>query len=369
MRLIRYTLLVLLIGLFSGLQAQDIHWSLYQMSPLTLNPALTGAYEGTARIGGIYRDQARSITSNAFSTPSIYGDAPLLNVGKTDWVGVGGLLFSDQAGEGQLQNTAALASIAYHKSLDKKRNTVLSFGLQGGIVQRRIDLNGTSTENPDGGFTNTGLWFGDEVEQSLRNNQPRMQTSMSRQNGFVDNVSYFDLNAGVLLTTKLNKQTDINIGASLYHILKPKYGFFKGNENPSGIQDPDSLTVRLPMRFQLHGQFNFAMNKKWTLSPGFLYNRISSASELQVQALLGYTINPQKETTLRFGPGYRLGDAFEVLLGVDMKNLRVMASYDVTLSSLSDLNSSVGGFEIAAYYIIKIFKEPVVKPVIFCPRF
>lgn len=355
MRLIKSTLLILLTGLFSGLQAQDIHWSLFQMSPLTLNPALTGAYEGTVRIGGIYRDQARSFLPGAYVTPSFYADAPLLNVGKTDWIGVGGMLYNDQAGAGSLTNTGALASVSYHKSLDKKRNTVLTFGLQGGFVQRRIE---------PGDINDGGLLFANEIDQRFQsggNAYQRIGANLPQD----PNRSFFDLNAGVLLTAKMNKQTDINIGFSLYHLLTPRYGLIETNDNVTN----DQATTRLPRRFQLHGQFNFKMSKKWTLSPAFLYNRISSASELQVQGMLGYKINPEKDLTLKFGPGYRLGDALEILMGVDIKNLRVMASYDATLSSLSDLNNSVGGFEIAASYIIKIFKEPVVKPVIFCPRF
>jgi len=346
MRLIKSTLLILITGLFSGLQAQDIHWSLFQMSPLTLNPALTGAYEGTARIGGIYRDQARSFLPNAYVTPSFYGDAPLLK---------GAVLYNDQAGAGALTNTGALASISYHKSLDKKRNTLLSFGLQGGFVQRSIEF---------GDINNGGLVFRNELEQQFSSGGAlqRISTNLPSDN---PSRGYFDLSAGVLLTAKLNKQTDLNIGFSLYHILTPRYGLIETNDNSN---DPQA-TTRLPRRFQLHGQFNFDMSKKWTLSPAFLFNRISSASELQVQALLGYQINLEKDLILKFGPGYRLGDALEILMGVDLKSLRVMASYDATLSSLSDLNNSVGGFEIAASYIIKIFKEPVVKPVIFCPRF
>ena len=70
---------------------------------------------------------------------------------------------------------------------------------------------------------------------------------------------------------------------------------------------------------------------------------------------------------MRFGAGYRLRDAAEVLVGAYYKDFRIAASYDVTLSELKDRNNTVGGFELAVSYIGKIFKEPKVKPVIFCP--
>ena len=74
------------------------------------------------------------------------------------------------------------------------------------------------------------------------------------------------------------------------------------------------------------------------LSPGFLYNSIGGASEMQVQAVVGYQINPEKDLRLKLGPGYRIGDAMQVLLGAETGNLKVMASYDITLSGLSELN-------------------------------
>ena len=350
MRFIKYLLFFFGIGLFSGLGAQDIHWSLYQMSPLTLNPALTGAYHGTFRVGGIYRDQARAAISNAYVTPSFYIDSPLLRVGKRDWIGVGGVLYNDQAGAGKLKNLGMLGSVAFHKALDKKGKTLLSFGVQAGMVQRRINV--------------MDLRLGDGLEIELGGGQYFSEN----ETDIDDNTSYFDLSAGVLISSEVNKQTDLNIGISIYHLTKPGYGLIGTNKNRVST-NPDTIAFKLPQRFQLHGQFNFKMGKQWAISPNFLYNRISSASELQVQAMLGYLLNKEKQTTLKFGPGYRIGDAAQLLLGLDIKDLKIAASYDITLSGLSDVNSSVGGFEIAVAYIAKIYKAPVVKPVIFCPRF
>ena len=58
------------------LNAQDIHFSQYYASPLTLNPALTGKFNGLWRVTGIYRDQFRnSVSQNsmAYMTPFRFG--------------------------------------------------------------------------------------------------------------------------------------------------------------------------------------------------------------------------------------------------------------------------------------------------------
>ena len=61
-------------------KAQDIHFSQYYASPLTLNPALTGKFNGHFRVSGIYRDQNFNLYNVAlFRTPSGAIDFNLFN--------------------------------------------------------------------------------------------------------------------------------------------------------------------------------------------------------------------------------------------------------------------------------------------------
>lgn len=121
------------------------------------------------------------------------------------------------------------------------------------------------------------------------------------------------------------------------------------------------------MRIALHGRLNHRLSEKLYVEPTFLFQTTGGASEAAVQTLAGYTVNP--DFTLRIGPGYRFGDAGQILLGLDYKQeLRVGASYDVNLSSLSGVSKLQGGFEVAAYYIIKIYKKPKISPAILCPQ-
>lgn len=351
MKIIKFTLLFLLSGLFTQLSAQDIHWSLYNMSPLTLNPALTGSYLGTARIGGIYRDQSFNAAGvTGYTTPSFYVDAPIVAIGKRDWIGIGGMFYADEAGSASLTNQGAYASIAYHKALDRKGNTLLSFGLQGGVLSRDIDFD--------------ELRFGDGVLAQLQAGEESYNPANSGVNAAdITGSSAFDLNAGVMLTARLNKLTDLNIGLSFQHILSPSYSLVTNqvSNTPKGSRD-------LPLAFKLHGQFNFSMSDKWMLSPSFLYNQGHGYNQVQVQGMVGYKLNDKDPMIIKLGPGYRLSDAVEILLGVDYKSFRFGASYDITVSNLTEINNNQGAFEFALSYIIKIFKAPTVKPVVICPR-
>ena len=98
-------------------EAQDIHFTHYTMSPLDVNPANTGQFSGTFRIGGIYRDQWFSFLNGAYRTPAIYIDAPIMKgFGKKtkDWIGLGVRVLNDQAGRGKLTNTISEIRFSQH---------------------------------------------------------------------------------------------------------------------------------------------------------------------------------------------------------------------------------------------------------------
>ncbi len=324
--------------------AQDIHYTQYNMAPLSLNPSLAGAFEGTFRIGGLYRDQWRSVISNQFITPSVYIDAPVFRgFGKKDWVGLGAVVVNDKAGTVSLTNTILMGGISYHLALGSKGNTVISLGGQGGYVQKRVDK--------------SGAIFEDQILTG--------SASSDLQNIVNDRVSYADFNAGLSLRSVLNKRMNFNLGFSMLHLAQPNYTTFV-DPVAAGIPDED---LELPRRMIGHGEFNADLTDKWTLSPSFLYQRISGGQEAAIQTLAGYHFNTEKDITLRFGGGYRIGDAAQAIVGFDYKGFRIGAAYDINLSSLKTASANRGGFEIAAYYIAKIRKTPVVKPVIFCPRF
>ena len=111
--------------------AQDQHFTQFYASPLTLNPALTGAFDGKFRIAFIYRDQWRNVLDRPYVTYSAGMDLRF-NVrypGKNirDGVGVGMLFYSD-VNSGVDFNTNIIAlSGAYHKALSKKDNQFLCY--------------------------------------------------------------------------------------------------------------------------------------------------------------------------------------------------------------------------------------------------
>jgi len=343
MKLFRLLLLIVIVNATGTLSAQDIHYSLYNMSPLTLNPALTGAFSGTARIGGIYRDQWASIIKDQFVTPSFYVDAPIIRgFGKKDWIGVGFVMYNDKAGSTQLATSGSMLSASYHLALNKKGTSILTLGLQGGSVQRRAKLTDI-----------VGSVFEDEFDTSIGGGG--MSQSADRMLG---NTSYLDFAGGLMFRSKLDSESALELGASFGHVTKPDYALGIPGEPNDG---------KRPVRITAHGRYETSLTDKWSIAPTFLYQTTANANEIALQGWAGRIINP--DFKLNMGLGYRFGDAAQVLFGGDYKDLRVALAYDVNVSSLNTVSNYQGGFELAAWYIIKIYKKPNIKPAVLCPRF
>ena len=342
MRFCKLTLIFLFSCLLSFTTAQDIHFSQFNLSPLTLNPANTGAFEGTFRIGGIYRDQWRSVISNQFVTPSFYLDAPIIRgFGKNDWVGIGLSILNDKAGSADLSNLTAMFSAAYHIGVGAKSNTYVSIGLQGGIVQKKLDKN--------------SLIFGDQFTGGTFTG-----TSMDLSNINEDNISYADFSAGLVLNSNVTSKFGFYLGFAAAHLTEPDDAF---------LVNTSSDQKKLPRRYSATGGLNIDIAPRWVFMPTALFQTISKAQEFDIQGIFGYHINPDKTVTLNFGAGYRLDDAVITRIGIDIKGLKAGIAYDINTSNLRSASSGRGGFEIALAYIAKIYKNPVVKPVLFCPRF
>src|ERR1051325_8850459 len=145
-------LLIAMLLVVGAVFSQDIHFSQFYASPLTLNPALTGRMNGDYRLAAIYRGQFKSFTSdpsfNLYATPAASFDMPFVFGKKRNQaVGVGILFVNDITNNKRLNTIHAQASVAYIKVLDKNFHHQLSIGLQGGIQQATVKSTDLKFEN------------------------------------------------------------------------------------------------------------------------------------------------------------------------------------------------------------------------------
>jgi type IX secretion system PorP/SprF family membrane protein len=327
---------IAMMALVFSLQAQDLHFTQFYASPLQLNPAMTGGFLGSVRIGGIYRDQWNYLANvRGYRTPDIYVDAPVITgFRKQDWVGVGANIIQDQAGTAGLTRSAMGLNLAYHLGLGNK--SVLAIGA--GVSQ-----------NSRGIKNRNELLFEDQIVSGSASTD---LTGLSDKN-----ISYLDAAAGVNFTTQLNSKMGLKLGTSVSHLLNPEYNL------------KTTSVAKLPILMAVHGQFDMTMTPQLSLHPQFLFQTIAGSNEMVLQGIAGYKLKPDAPMMLRAGLGYRLRDALQVLMGVDMGPLRAGLAYDVNVSSFTSASGGHGAFELQASYIITIGKTIKVKPVILCPRF
>jgi type IX secretion system PorP/SprF family membrane protein len=333
-------LLLIFIGLvsLSLANAQDPNFSQFFASPMTLNPALTGKFDGVYRIAGNYRNQWPTI-NNAFVTKTASIDFGILKnrLADIDQLGVGIMGFTDRAGDGVLTNNYLSASVAFHKGLDENGYHQIGAGFQGSYMNKRLDV--------------TKVYFEDQLT-------PNGFTGVTSESFSDDQVSlsYFDLNAGVLYSGSTNGYNNFYLGASMYHINRPKETFQKGN-------------------FLLNVRTTIQAGGKIPVGP---YNYLHIAANHSVQAKTNNTmvggafalnVNQDQEnpTNVYFGSWYRFNDAVIPYIGLEFGEFHIGASYDVNTSSLKPASNVRGGAEISLIYVRKPVDPNARK--LNCPKF
>ncbi len=336
--------LVLILLMFisaSITKAQDIHYSQFYASPLTLNPALTGVNDCNYRVGIMYRNQWHSITpTTAFTTPSISFDINNLAARhiKTGVLSAGLLVLNDQAGDGNLSNLSILGSAGYLYSIDSKKKYNVSIGIQTGYVQKKVDYTLLNFEEQFNGTT---------FDHNIATND------VNGKNSF----GYLNFNTGILFLAHLNPKIDVYAGGALFNLIQPKETFYGG-------------TNKLNMRPVLHAGGRFQLNDAWSLMPSVLYMTQSKASEINFGTNVGYHIsNANMEANIYFGGYYRLKDAANILVGGEYKKVRLGISYDVNVSSLNNATNNKGGFELSLTYTGCLGGLILDPPILWCPRF
>jgi type IX secretion system PorP/SprF family membrane protein len=339
-----YCFVIAMLVLFSaeGL-AQDIHFSQFYNSPLTLNPAMTGLFKQDYRASLLYRSQWKQINA-AFISKAFAGDINfIVNPDKSDRIGVGIFVLNDKIGSGIMNNNTALFSFAYHKGLDATKRHRLSVGLQSGYVQKSIDYS-SFTYNSQ--FNNSIVDPG--YDPSLASGEPLGRT----------NFNYVNLNAGVVWTFKLNEKVDLQNGVSFFNIIKPKESFVQSLL----VEDKN----KLKSRFTYSGTMNYKLSEKISLHPAVLVMTQTRVMDFNVGSSVGYSFPGSKGTMVQGGVWYRMSDAVVFMAGMRYKNWNLGVSYDKTTSGLNDVkktpqvkkHSHVGAFEFTLTYY-GFFKRPL----------
>lgn len=322
----------------TSLYAQDPHFSQFFVSPLTLNPAYTGKFNGTYRFSGNYRKQWPTL-NNAFTTSTASYDFSILNntLPVNDTWGLGVLAVNDQSGNKILNNSFYSVSTAYSKALDEDGKHQITIGFQGTFASKKLDVRRADFEDELTSLGFTG------VTSEIFGNNPFA-------------INYFDFNTGVMYALSTNGENSFYLGGSVYHVNRPSESFLGGN-------------YLLNSRATVHGGAFLPVGQYKAIHASFIHQKQAAAKETMLGATMSFNMNYEEVNPLELyvGGWYRLGDALIPYMGLEINGFRFGFSYDINMSSLKPATIYKGGTEFSIIYVGK-FKDPFKKK-INCPKY
>lgn len=320
----KFTILLFILTIGVQLLGQDVHYSQVTSFPLLLNPALSGMFQGKNRAVFAFRNQNISIPNSAFSgVYNTFGASfetkILEEQSDQNAITVGGMALSDYAGTGTLATNQVVLSGSYSLSMDRYGRSFLNIGGQAGLISRRI-------------FSKDLLFESQIREFDFDPKLPNLES-------FLDGSSQIQpvFNLGVAYQQNISDQAMGVIGFSIYNLFRPD-DFFVSTSTENNFS-----------RMNLNAGVAFELDETSKLFPSLVYMKQGSFSQLN--AGVSYMKEINDIVSLTGAIRTRINDAYIFSAGLKYKNLLTTVSYDLTTSSLSRSNNSVGALELNLTYI------------------
>jgi type IX secretion system PorP/SprF family membrane protein len=325
----------LVICVLHSVSAQDFHFAQSDQTPLLINPAAAGVFDGWERIGINHRSQWIN-TGTKFNTTSIAADANLWKSTRRNsaHAGVGVLFYNDIGGDSKFGNQ--MGSLTISGILPAGKSSTISAGIQGGFGQRKADLSGVSFMNQ---------WDGTEFNESIISGEQNVLTS------FI----YMDASAGLYYVYRGRKSSfarnsdfKLKLGVSGYHLNSPKMKFINGSV--------DRLNRKYVAHVSVSGDIpgsRFAMDGSvLQFIQGGHYETLLGA-RVRYRFEDGTKITGMNQNAYAgFGLQMRVKDAIIPSLLLDWGGFKFVLSYDVTISKLRRAYSG-GSLEFSMVYVNK----------------
>ena len=333
------------------IRSQDERFSQFYAMPMHINPAMTGAYEGTYRLTAVYRDQWYNSLGSSFKTMAAGGDTrfqPTFGGRQLkDHLGLGLFFVSDRITIYQATTNKLSGYLSYHKKLGNRIPSYLAGGIQFGVIQRNINYD--------------NLTFGDQFNQLDAYDRPTSESLPP------NNLGVFNFSLGVSYYIQMEKNK-YYIGVAAHNLGNPNISFFsrQDNLNPSTIIDQT-----LPTRYTVHLSMDMNLKYGMELQPRFIYQKQAQDNLLSLGTNVEYTFQ-QKEFALIGGlwvniindlDGTRMSH-ITPLVGVKKGAFTFGFSYDWGLQDVSNNPFHLNSFEFSIRFSGDYFNEDG-----FCPSF
>ncbi len=336
-------------GLISfELFAQDPHFSQHYFTPLQINPAMSGVFDGRLRASVSYRDQWSSLLpSNSFKTIKASADVRMA-FKKNDFISFGFTLLGDEVGESNYRQTNGHLLVSYHKKLVgskySKNAQFLIAGLKAGGGNNSLAW--------------SNLWFGRQYDINAEVVVPWAPNGEAFSDTATENFSDFGLG---LLWYASSEDDSYYAGVSMDHINEPNISLIGQN-----VALYRKLSILLGASIRIN-QGSYLLPSVTILDQG-PYRQYNFGSQIR------FSRYDWGEVALRAGLFLRYsrrldGNHFDALIistALEMGKVTIGLGYDVTVSSLQSYNSRRGAFELNINYQSKEFER---RKKLICPKF
>lgn len=312
---------------FANSYGQDIHFSMFDISPMLYNPASTGEYDGDYRFSAIHRNQWKSVTV-PFVTTSITAEVkdPFK---KLNGFNFGVQVISDKAGDSEYNTFKLNLSAAYRHMLTSDSSHIISIGMQSGFTNRNINYANLTFDNQYNGYLfDATLPSGEQFNRA------------SILNG--------DFNIGLSYRYIIDSSMAITCGVALHNITKPEQSL---NGAISSLDRRGIFVVGM----------DYLINDNTTILPNILFSPQGKYRELIAGVNVKYNIKRSSlfEENVYLGIATRPRDAIILSVGLDYRKIHARLSYDINYSNLVPASNRRGGVEIGLLYIFT--KVPNIK--------
>ncbi|MEO9870991.1 PorP/SprF family type IX secretion system membrane protein [Ekhidna sp.] len=328
----KYLIIISLLLNVVFLFGQEGQFSQYFASSSVLNPAFTGTIPNLSfnsnykRGGSPSSDSFIELMQVTFTYPFKKTTSKDFQVG-----GAGITFFNERRGfEGIYSSKKILLTGSYAIRLSRLINRKIVFGLQGGLVEHRIDGN--------------SLTWGSQFSKYIGHDNTKVGESLGS-----DPVFYPTFNFGIIYTAFDNENRYVRdksliLGVSVDNLNKP-------NVSIDGLDGAQKSLL-----FKAFGSSKLNLSPRWYIHPS-AYVLYSQGSQ-QINAGLYFSTlvsSPRSNTAvnLQIGSWYRLEDSVIVLAGFEIDNLKIGFSFDLNTQSF-DINDQLGAnlptYEISLAY-------------------
>jgi type IX secretion system PorP/SprF family membrane protein len=316
---------VILIFFFSTfrISGQDLHYSQFYNSPLNINPALAGVFNGDHRVVLSMRDQWRFVPVPWLTFSGAYDRQLYLKDQSKHFIGAGASFNYDRQGDSKLNLTTLSFSGSYHRILSPRH--ILSGGLQLGISTR-----GFNTES----LTWDKQWDGDSFNAQLPTGE--LFDNFER-------IFFVETALGINYRYQASSRTYVDVGGAANHLIEPQTAFYDG----------DATT--LPRRYSLNAVGNVQVIDELDIQLHIMQQYQGPYKETVFGGLGKIYISQKrgKAFQLHAGAGYRTAKSLFPILALQYNQYYVSLSYDYDTTEFNRiLSSNRGGPEIHFRYII-----------------